>query len=778
MMQAQLNTTLVGHLDYEQPVNDVWGYDAPDGTEYALVGTQTGVSIVSLADVTNPVELFFIEGSETTWRDMKTWGTTAYSVCDNCPDGLLVIDLSDLPNAAPYFYWSDVPDEPFGSAHNIFIDEFGYGYLVGTNYLDGRMVYLDLFTTAGNPQFVNFGTEVYAHDVYVRDNILYASEVYEGQFAIYDVSDKSQSVLLATANTPSDFCHNAWLSDDSSVLFTTDERTYASTTSYDISDLDDIEQLDRFFSEASIGQATIPHNVHVIDDYLVISHYTDGCVIVDASRPDNLIEVGNYDTYLPERTGFFGAWGAYPYLPSCNILISDRQTGLYVVAPDYRRASYLEGKITDAVTGDAVAGAAIEIRETDRSTVSDGFGDYKTGIPQEGVFEVYVKAIFYEDKVVEATFQNGELTVLNIELEPLEPLTVEGLVYSNETSMGVANTRLEFESEFYKYEVTANQSGMYSIDDFYPDEYEVRVGKWSYQSKLENIEVLPDQEEGIDFFLDSGYEDNFLVDLGWEVSGEPDKGAWVREVSEGAYLIGSTVSAYLSPDVDVPEDEGNYCLLTGNGGEVNSASLQGLTRIASPPIDMVGWNNPKASFYYWFASFHQAILGSPVSGSGYMDFKIYNGRDTVLIDRFDSDPIEFPEWIFTEYKILDYIAATENMEFIFEANGVEPVDFDEAAVDFFRAWDDNADGSQDLHKFDFTVWPNPFLDGFNFQYDIGALDNAELLMYDVLGQKIMQRKIETTKGFLELGSGLAPGVYYLELRCDDGEEVLRVVKGQ
>jgi hypothetical protein len=134
-----------------------------------------------------------------------------------------------------------------------------------------------------------------------------------------------------------------WLSDDSNTIFTTDERSFASTTSYDISDFSDIKFLDRFFSEASIGEATIPHNVHVLNDYLVISHYTDGVVVVDAQNPDNLIEVGNYDTYETEGTGFFGCWGAYPFLPSGNILATDRQTGLYVLSPNYVRASYLIG---------------------------------------------------------------------------------------------------------------------------------------------------------------------------------------------------------------------------------------------------------------------------------------------------------------------------------------------------------------------------------------------------------------------------------------------------
>lgn len=774
---AQLNMDFVGQLDYENPVNDVWGYVAPNGVEYAFVGTQTGLSIVSLADPTNPEEISFIEGSTTTWRDIKTWGETAYAVCDACSDGLLVVDLSDLPNSTPHFFWTDVPGEGFEAAHNIFIDEFGYGYLAGTSEEGGRTIYIDCFTTPGMPQFVDFGPDRYAHDIYVRDNLMYASEIQDGVFSIYDVSDKSNSIFLASQETPSSFTHNAWLSDDGNTLFTTDERPFGSTASYDISDFDDIQFLDQYFSEASIGQATIPHNVHVLNDYLVISHYTDGCVIVDAQYPDNLVEVGNYDTYLFDNVGFGGDWGAYPFLPSRLILISDRQTGLYVVNPTYKRASYLEGTVTDAATGSNINDAYIEILETQRNTTSNAVGEYKTGIEQGGVFEVFVKAIFYEEKIVEATFVNGQVTILDIELTPLEPFVLEGKV-EEMGGVGIPNAVVELNSEFYDYAVLADENGDFSIENIYPSDYEIIAGEWGFKTNLSNRSITADN--GVVLIeLERGYEDDFLLDLGWMVSGEPAKGAWVREISKGAFLTGSTVSAYLSPEVDVPEDEGNYCLLTGNGGEINASSLQGLTRIVSPPIDMSQWNNPMVSFYYWFASFYQAILGSPVAGEAYLDFKIYNGKDTVLIDRFDSNPIEFPEWIETSYKVLDYIPVTTQMEFIFEANGVRAEDFDEAAVDFFRAWDSNADGSQNLHLItEFIAWPNPFLDAFTLRYDIGALANAELFIYDMLGKQVWSEKLLTTKGNVQMGAGLAPGAYFIELRCDEGKESFRMVKGQ
>ncbi len=774
--KAQLNTTLIGHLDHNQGVNDIWGYAAPDGTEYALVGTQNGLSVVSLEDPSDPRELFFFQGQETTWRDIKTWGHTAYSVCDNCEDGLLVVDLSNLPDEAPHYYWSAVPDSAFLSAHNIFIDEFGYGYLAGTNYAEGHTLFLDFFSTPGTPQFIGFGPQIYAHDIYARDQLMYASEIYEGRFAIYDVSDKANSFLLGTAETPSTFTHNTWLSDDGNFLYTTDERPSASTTSYDISDLDNIQLLDRFFSEASLGETTIPHNVHVLHDYLVISHYTDGCVIVDAQHPDNLVEVGNYDTYQPPRTGFRGAWGAYPYLPSGYILISDRQSGLYVIEPNYVRASYLKGTVRDASTALGIIDANISITEAGRSTESGILGIYKTGIPQSGTFDVVARKIYYKDQTLSGSFENGSTTVLDFELESLTPFTLNGSIISAFDGTGVGSATVRFQSRFYEYEATTQPDGSFSIDDFYPYHYDVSFGKWGFKSELQSLDI--DQNTGtLELVLSPVYEDNFLIDLGWLVDSDTVMGAWVRAVPEMLWFGTDQIpNTYLSPKEDAAEDPGNYAMVTGNSEHKEDAFLLGFTRLVSPVIDMMEWYDPRVSFYQWLSSLRGGWINNPEAGWGSLSFKIFNGQDTVLIDRWEADTNVFPEWELREYKILDFLPKTDRMQFVFEARGPREEDFNEAGIDFFRAWDDNPDGTDNRHRFDVSIFPNPFVETVMVEYDIGAVAEAEAVVYDVLGRVIVEEPLLTTKGTLTFGVGLPPGVYFLEFRCGEETESFRLLK--
>jgi choice-of-anchor B domain-containing protein len=348
---AQLNVDLISKLEYPVEANDIWGWvDPDDSTEYALVGLQNGVSIVSLADPASPQEVANIPGQNSTWRDLKTWGNFAYVTTDQpgTTDGLLVIDLSTLPDSVTYENLTEFPG--LGSlftCHNLYIDENGICYLAGCEQNGGGMLLFDVATDPGNPIYLGASLPVYAHDVYVRDGLMYASEIYAGDISIYDFSDLDNIELLGSRPTEFTFTHNAWLSDDGNTIFTTDERANAPVGAYDVSDPTDIVELDQFRPSATLGAGVIPHNVHVFNDYLVISHYTDGLVIADAARPGNLIEVGVYDTWPGPDGGFNGAWGAYPFLPSGLILVSDIQRGLFVLDPDYNRGCYLEGVVRD-----------------------------------------------------------------------------------------------------------------------------------------------------------------------------------------------------------------------------------------------------------------------------------------------------------------------------------------------------------------------------------------------------------------------------------------------
>ena len=59
--------------------NDVWGYTDPNGHEFALVGHRSGTYIYDVSsNPHNPIEVGFIPGATSTWRDIKTHSYYCY----------------------------------------------------------------------------------------------------------------------------------------------------------------------------------------------------------------------------------------------------------------------------------------------------------------------------------------------------------------------------------------------------------------------------------------------------------------------------------------------------------------------------------------------------------------------------------------------------------------------------------------------------------------------------------------------------------------------------
>ncbi|PPK86410.1 choice-of-anchor B domain-containing protein [Neolewinella xylanilytica] len=431
---AQLNAVERSNVDFGVGINDVWGYVSPDGTEYALVGLDTGVAIVSLADPDAAEVVGVASGVRSVWRDMKTYGEYAYVVSDQRDDGLTVIDLRQLPDTFAVTHVRDtVPgfNRPFHRAHNLYIDTTrGLAFTSGGdgNINAGGILIFDLKANPLHPPIIARGPAIYSHDVYVQDNLMYASEIVQGELAIYDTKDLNNIRELGRVRTPTTFTHNAWTNTTGSTVFTTDEKPNASVAAYDITDPSAIELLDEYRPLSSLNSGTIPHNVHVIDNFLSVSYYTDGLRVVDASVPTNLIEVANYDTWVGPNGDFNGAWGAYPFLPSGLTLVSDRQSGLYVIDVNYVRAARLEGMVVDSVTGVGINNASVAIL-TDQlnATLSDPLGAFATGIARAGTYSVAVSAEGYVSDTISVDLANDSISALTVELaRPQDQSTATG----------------------------------------------------------------------------------------------------------------------------------------------------------------------------------------------------------------------------------------------------------------------------------------------------------------------------------------------------------------
>ncbi|TNE58111.1 MAG: choice-of-anchor B family protein [Bacteroidetes bacterium] len=406
-LHAQLQQ--VGHLSFgSSSLAGCWHYVDDSGIEYALVGTRKGLSIVDVSDPAQPVERFAIPSLDNNWREVKTWAGFAYVSTEANNSGILIVDLRSLPDTVYHKVWyGPDPNNPLILKSHALACADGYLYVFGGN--QSGAVICDL-ADPWNPEVRSIYKQQYIHDGYVRNDTLWASEIYAGQFTVIDVSDKSQPKVLASQPTPARFNHNAWLSDDSRILFTADEKSKAPLAAYDVSDLDNITQLDLYYPSQLPTREV--HNVRVHNDFLVNASYGGQLTIVDAHRPDILIETGW------ASLGSSLVWDADPYLPSGIILATAKNEGLFIFQSAYERAAYLEGRVADAATGLPLAKVKVVVIGTRNADVTRSNGTFKTGAAQAGTYTVQVGKIGYQPRTIHnVELKTGETTWLELTLD-------------------------------------------------------------------------------------------------------------------------------------------------------------------------------------------------------------------------------------------------------------------------------------------------------------------------------------------------------------------------
>lgn len=771
--QSPLNVELVGNFTYDHQTNDIWGWVDDEGTEYALTGTVRGLSIISLEDPANPVEIDFIQGTTNTWRDIKTWEHYAY-VSTEASDGILIADLSTIPNdtVAYHFIKPEFPgiENPLRKAHNIYIDERGLLYVSGSNLNNGGVMVLDLNEDPWNPEPLGAASDAYSHDVYARNGVMYSSEIYGGNLSLYQVDTPIVSMFLGQTKTPFEFTHNSWPSDNDSVVFTTDERSNAWVASYDISDYDNITELDRYKPAFTAGEGVIPHNVHVFNDFLVISYYTDGCIIVDAARPDNLIEVGNYDTYLEKHVGFSGVWGAYPFLPSGNVLVTDRGNGLFILEPNYVRGCYLEGSVKDSVTNEPIFQANIDIRSEEilLTTFTSPAGEYKTGKAVPGTFDVVYSAPGYYSKTLSLSFENGVLLEKEVLLQPKPRHSLSGTILSTLQNGPAPHAHVLITDGDFTYEATADINGDYVVPEVVEGTYNVYAGIWG-EYFIGEIQVLASGAQAIT--LAPGYYDDFSFDFTWSVSGNSAQAMWQRAIPQYQSLFDAIDCG---PGEDISDDFGDYAFVTGNTGTdaMKDDVDMGYTMLSSPSMDLSKYIDPLLSYRPWLCQFFDGIVNYTILAS--------NGQDTVTLDTVTWDNIRGFWREAKEFRLKEHLALSGDMKVHFLASdttGLEEENVVKAGLDVFSVTGELVSSISGLNNTiaGLKVNPNPFSDNLILVIeDLSALHSPRFELINVIGQVIASGKITSDRMQISLPQGLGGGLYLF--RVSDGEGKTKTIK--
>ncbi|MFT4759215.1 MAG: choice-of-anchor B domain-containing protein [Paraglaciecola sp.] len=314
--------------------NDVWG-TVVNGLEIAIVGSTAGVHFIDVTDPTNPTELAFVagqaDGDQLVHRDYHSYNGFLYTVADEGPSSLQIIDMNNLPASVEVIYDSN---DLLVQSHNVFIDTTNQ-ILYACNGNGFELKLIDISDPTNPVSLASYNSASLPisqiHDMYVRDGIAYLNCAGQGLY-VMDFTVPTMPILLGsmTDYPQSGYNHSGWLSDDGEHYYLCDETHGMDVKTVSVADLSDISVTALFNAESTNNQ--IAHNAIVTGDLLYVSYYYDGLQVFDVSDPDNPTRVAYFDSFDGVSDGSYqGAWGVYPLLPSGNILLSDMNNGLFVI---------------------------------------------------------------------------------------------------------------------------------------------------------------------------------------------------------------------------------------------------------------------------------------------------------------------------------------------------------------------------------------------------------------------------------------------------------------
>ena len=600
--------------------NDCWGYVSPSGREYAIMGLSSGTSFVEITDPGSPEVIAWIDGPNSTWRDIKTYGTHAYAVSEG-GGGIQVMDLASIDDGTVTLV-NSVTTGGNGQTHNVVLnEESGFIYRVGGGSNYGLRIY-DLNQDPVDPPYVGELFDFYVHDAQV---VSYTEGPYAGLevafccaglnsgstetgLYIVNVTDKANPVLMRKLEYPNGaYSHQGWLTPDRQYFLLGDELNASST---EFSTLHVINVANpyqpAYVLDWKNASTAITHNLYTTDTFGFIANYTSGIRVFDLRDPLSMREVGYFDTF-PGGDGpsFDGLWSCYPYFPSGTVIGSDIQRGLFVWTPE-------------------LADIQFRLPEGTPRTISS-FG---------GVIEV-------------------ELDLLA-------------------TTLDADSVLLQFDDGSGIQEVPATQTGPTSYRAVLPElncpsDLSFRFFASNDEGETFNSEVFETLvADDFPTILSSDFESN---DEGWTIEGD------AVAAFEGRWMRGYPISGVGTPSSDY--DQSGRCYVTGNGAGT-CCDVDELTILVSPRLDASG-GDAFVSYARWFSNGE-----GPWPGQDVLEVEISDddGASWSLLEVVGPEGDEVGGgWFVRMFRVDEFVSPTDAVRIRFIANDPTTDSIVEAAID-------------------------------------------------------------------------------------------------
>jgi len=621
--------------------NDCWGYVAPSGREYALLGLSNGTAVF---DVTVPAATTIVDvvpGPESFLRDVKTYGDHAYIVSEG-GGGIQIVDLSAV-DAGIVTLVGSIDDSSPSTTHNVAIDEAS-GFLYRCGGGDRGLRIYDLAVPAA-PVLVGSWDDRYVHDAQVvvlesgpfaGRQVAFACTGFNEGFTntgitVLDVTDKGSVVVLDQTEYPDAvYSHQAWLSEDRQWLFHGDELDEphlgvpTTTRVFDVSDPSNVTLAATFQSTSPAGG----HNMYVDGSRLYQANFRSGLRVLDVSDPTSPVETAWFDTWPDDdASALNGLWSCWPFFPSGTVIGSDIERGLFVWRLGDPLSFRLYGRVPDfyAPEGDTLR---IAIDETEGASI----------VPGE-------ERLFYD-------IGGGVVSVPLVEFIP-----------------GV-----------YDAPIPASECGR-------------QIRYWFRALGDDGVEVFepegaPDAQHRALYatLLDHSFTDNVEAIAGWTI-GSPDDTA-----NEGIWVRADPVGTDAQPEDDHTPEPGHICFLTGQAAEGEAADASdvdgGLTTLTSPAFDLSAATDPRVSYFRWFSNDEGA---APSEDTMTVEISTDDGATWTLVETVGPSSSASGGWRLHQFDPSKLVVLSDAMRIRFRVSDEGDDSTVEAAVDDFRAFDVRCD---------------------------------------------------------------------------------------
>jgi len=322
-----------------------WGwYQSSKNKEYGISGTSNGTYFIDVTVPTTPTVCAFLQGANGgTYREIKTYQNYCYIASDDGQTkNFQIVDMQFLPDSIHVVYNDSTL---FRRGHTIWIDQdkLYVGAMIDDDTV--RFSSMAVFSLANPAMPVllrklqqDFPQINYVHDMYVRNDTIYASCAWQGLFIFkYDsVLNKFTQLGTYSGYPGNGFNHSSFLTNDGKHLVFCDEVPEGLPLHFvNVQNLGNIQPVKDWHPMP----LTTPHNPYIKGNFAIVSCYQDGLHIYDISNPASINIAGYFDTY-PQggnnvgnygSSGYRGNWGAYPFLPSGIIIANDMQNGMFVL---------------------------------------------------------------------------------------------------------------------------------------------------------------------------------------------------------------------------------------------------------------------------------------------------------------------------------------------------------------------------------------------------------------------------------------------------------------